>query len=418
MPEKSPTPADPIPAGPTPVDLPRVHLVVGTRPEAIKMAPLALALRRAGLVEPVLVATGQHPTMVAQALAAFGLVPDVVCELHRTTAEQAELVAQLTPALDAVVAAGSAAVVVQGDTTSALVGGLVGMWRRVPVVHLEAGLRSGDLAAPFPEEANRRLLSVFADLHLAPTARAAAVLRAEAEVTGADVGRVLLVGNTVVDAVLAVAAAATAPDAPEPDDARLAAVHRDVTAGRARLLLVTAHRRESWGAPLDRVLAAVRQVVDAHPDLRCVLPAHANPAVRAQVDAALADHPRVVITDPLPYPELCRLLARAAVVLSDSGGIQEEAPSFGVPVVVLRELTERTEAVEGGWAQLVGTDSARIVAAAKELLGGGRATPVGGNPFGDGRSGERAARGIAWLLGRADRPADFVPPDVTRVSIG
>lgn len=382
------------------MSVPRVHVVVGTRPEAVKTAPLALAMRAAGHVEPVVVATGQHPQMVAQSLAAFGLVPDLVCELDRSTGEQAELVAQLLPPLDAIVAGGSAGVVVQGDTTSALVGGLVAMWRRVPVIHLEAGLRSGDLAAPFPEEANRRLLGVFADLHLAPTARAARALLAE----GADPDRVLVVGNTVVDAALAVAAAVTAPDAPAPADPALAAVHDEVAAGRARLLLVTAHRREAWGAPLDRVLDAVAQIVDAHPDLRCVVPAHANPAVRAQVDAALSGRPRIVVTGPQPYPELCRLLARSALVLSDSGGIQEEAPSFAVPVLVLREVTERMEAVESGWAQLVGTDPARIVAAAKDVLGGGWSPPGTANPFGDGRAAQRSAAAVAWLLGHGDRP--------------
>jgi UDP-N-acetylglucosamine 2-epimerase (non-hydrolysing) len=381
---------------------PRVHIVVGTRPEAIKMAPLALALRAAGLVDPVVVATGQHPEMVSQSLAAFGLEPDVVCELRRATGEQAELVAQLVPALDAIVAAGSAAVVVQGDTTSALVGGLVAMWRRVPVVHLEAGLRSGDLTAPFPEEANRRLLSVFADLHLAPTPRAAGVLVSE----GVPADRVLLVGNTVVDAVLSVAAAVTAPDAPAPADPRLAEFHRTVADG-ARLLLVTAHRRESWGAPLDHVLVAVKQIVDAHPDLRCVVPAHANPAVRAQVVASLAGHPRILVTDPLSYPELCRLLARSTLVLSDSGGIQEEAPSFGVPVLVLREVTERVEAVESGWARLVGTGPAQVFAAAKDVLGGGHILPRTSNPFGDGCAAHRSAAAIAWLLGRGSRPAPF-----------
>lgn len=385
------------------MSLPRVHLVVGTRPEAVKMAPLALALRRAGVVEPVVVATGQHPEMVAQSLDAFGLTPDVVIELDRTTGEQPELVAQLVPALDAVVA-GSAAVVVQGDTTSALVGGLVAMWQRIPVVHLEAGLRSGDLAAPFPEEANRRLLSVFADLHLAPTERAADALRSE----GVPDERLLLVGNTVVDAVIATAAAVTAPDAPEPADPRLAEVHRRVAEGSARLMLVTAHRRESWGAPLARVLTAVEQVVEAHPDLLCVVPAHPNPAVRAQVDAALQAHPRILVTGPLPYPELCRLLARSAVVLSDSGGIQEEAPSLDVPVLILREVTERMEAVEAGWAQLVGTDVAQIVASAKDVLGGGRVLPSTGNPFGDGLAAQRSAAAIAWLLGHGDRPAPFV----------
>jgi UDP-N-acetylglucosamine 2-epimerase (non-hydrolysing) len=403
---------------PTSPPVPTVHLVVGTRPEAIKLAPLALALRRAGLVEPVLVATGQHPTMVAQALAAFGLVPDVICQLHRTTGEQVELVAELAPALDAVVAP-SSAVVVQGDTTSALVGGLVAMWRRIPVVHLEAGLRSGDLAAPYPEEANRRLIGVFADLHLAPTTRAAAALRAEAAAVAADASavataerNVLMVGNTVVDAVLAVAAGVTDPAAAEPDDERLAAVHREVAAGRSRLLLVTAHRRESWGAPLDGVLAAVAQIVDEHPDLVCVLPAHANPTVRAQVDLALGGHPRVLVTDPLPYPELCRLLARSTLVLSDSGGIQEEAPSFEVPVLVLRDVTERKEAVESGWAQLVGTDPSRIISAAKSALGGDWTRPEVDNPFGDGRAAERSAQAVAWLLGLAERPAELATPGV------
>lgn len=376
----------------------RVHLVIGTRPEAVKMAPLVLALREVAGIEPVVVATGQHPTLVAQSLEAFGLAPDVVCPIRRTTGEQSELVASLTPLLDAVVA-GSAAVVVQGDTTSALVGGLVAMWRRIPVVHLEAGLRSGDLARPFPEEANRRLLGVFADLHLAPTAKAAAALAAE----GVPDDRVLLVGNTVVDAVLAVAQRVA--QGPRPTDPALAAVHDRIDDG-ARLVLVTAHRRESWGAPLDRVLGAVREIVDARPDVHAVLPAHANPAVRAQVDAALGHLPRVTVTDPLPYPELVGLLARSTLVLTDSGGIQEEAPSFGVPVIVLREVTERMEAVTAGWAQLAGTDPDTITQLAKAVLGGWT-PPSTGNPFGDGHAGERGARAVGWLLGLGDRPTSF-----------
>ncbi len=363
------------------------------------MAPLADALRASGLVEPVVVATGQHTTMVEQALAAFGRVPDVTLDVHRRTGEQVELVAELAPALDRVLAAeGSAAVVVQGDTTSVLVGGLVAFWRKVPLVHLEAGLRSGDLAAPFPEEANRRLIGVLADLHLAPTGRAADALRRE----HVPADRVLVVGNTVVDAVLRVAAGE-----PHLTSARLTEIDDMVSAGAARLMLVTAHRRENWGAPLDSILTAVEQIVDERPDLRCVLPAHANPDVRAQVERALGRHPRVVVTEPLPYPSLCRLLAAATIVLSDSGGIQEEAPSFRVPVLVLRELTERREAVDAGWAQLVGTDSGRIVAAAKEVLDGTRELPSAGNPFGDGRAAERGAAAIGWLLGLCDRPGEL-----------
>jgi UDP-N-acetylglucosamine 2-epimerase (non-hydrolysing) len=378
---------------------PAVLVVVGTRPEAVKMAPLVEALRSSGVGRPVVVATGQHTTMVTDALAAFDLRPDLLLELDRRSGEQAELVADLAPALDQIVEAHRpAVVVVQGDTTSVLVGGLVAFWRRVPLVHLEAGLRSGDLTAPFPEEANRRLVGVLADLHLAPTARAVAALVADR----VPRERIVLAGNTVVDAAQAVAARRD-PLA----DPRLAEVDELVTAGRSRLMLVTAHRRENWGAPLDRILEAVRQVVDERPDLRCVLPAHANPAVRAQVDRALGDHPRVLITDPLPYAALCRLLATASVVLSDSGGIQEEAPSFRVPVLVLRELTERMEAVEAGWAQLVGTDPARIAAAAKDVLDGTATLPSGGNPFGDGNAARRSAEAIGWLLGRATRPTEY-----------
>jgi UDP-N-acetylglucosamine 2-epimerase (non-hydrolysing) len=272
------------------------------------------------------------------------------------------------------------------------------MWRRIPVVHVEAGLRSGDLTAPFPEEANRRMLGVVADLHLAPTATAVAALAAE----HAPPERVVLIGNTVVDAAQAAAAVEVVHT-----DPALGEILHDVAAGRHRLMLVTAHRRESWGAPLRRVLGAVREIVDENPDVWCVLPAHPNPAVRAEVHRVLDGNARVRVTRPLPYPVLCRLLRAATIVLTDSGGIQEEAPTFRVPVLVLRDVTERPEAVWSGWAELVGTDDARIVAAAKAVLSGTRPRPAVGNPFGDGHAAERAAQAIAWLLGRADRPQPF-----------
>ena len=386
--------------------VPQVQLIVGTRPEAIKMAPLTIALRERGVVDPVVVATGQHAAMVAQALAAFGEAAHVALPLERRTGDLAELVGELLGPLDRLLGDRPDAVIVQGDTTSALVGGLVAFWRGVPVVHLEAGLRSGDRAAPFPEETNRRMLATFADLHLAPTERAARALRAE----GVPDERVVLVGNTVVDAVRHMAA-------------RGAPVGRSGTAavddrmGRDQpLMLVTVHRRESWGDPLDRVLAAVSQILTEHPDVLCVLPAHPNPAVRAQIDRALGREPRAVVTDPLAYPDFCHLLARATLVLSDSGGVQEEAPTFGVPVLVLREVTERLEAVECGWAQLTGTDTARIVAAAKEVLAGGWSMPTCGNPFGDGQASGRSAEAIAWLLGRGERPPSFEPPSLGGVS--
>ena len=375
---------------------PRVHVVVGTRPEAVKLAPLVLAMRAEGSVEPVVIATGQHPEMVDQVLSDFGIEPDVRLVLDRRTGDQAELVAQLCPALDRALV-DSSGVVVQGDTTTVLVGGLVAFWRRLPLIHLEAGLRSGDVHSPFPEEANRRILGVVADLHLAPTRRAVNALLAER----VDQERVLLVGNTVVDAVLAVAGRTGT-------EAHLSDVEAAVDAGH-RLVLVTAHRRESWGTPLADILTAVAQVLDEHPDCFAVVPAHANPAVRAQVDAALGAHPRAIVTGPLSHPTLCRLLSRATLVMTDSGGIQEEAPSFRVPTLILREITERMEAVESGWAALVGTDTARIAAAAKELLDGTVSLPTTGNPFGDGHAARRSAQAIGWLLGIAPRPSEFEP---------
>jgi UDP-N-acetylglucosamine 2-epimerase (non-hydrolysing) len=370
--------------------LPPVHLVAGTRPEAIKLAPVAMAMRAAGRLDPVLVASGQHPAMVTQALAAFDLTADVALPVERPTGTQPELLTALVSRLDALFAQRRpAAVVVQGDTTTTLAGAMAAFWRHIPVVHLEAGLRSGDLAAPFPEEGNRRLVAQLSQLHLAPTALAAANLLGES----IPAERVLVTGNTVVDATIAVAARQVPFD-----DPRLAAA---VSAG-GRLVLVTAHRRESWGRPLDRILAAVRTLVERYPDLRVILPSHPNPEVRAQVDAGLAGLDRVTVTDPLPYPALARLLSSAYLVLTDSGGIQEEAPSFGVPALVLREVTERVESLQAGCAKLVGTDPDLIVKEAALLLDCRErrdAMTAGGNPYGDGHAAERTEGAVAALLG-------------------
>lgn len=381
---------------------PKVLLVAGTRPEAIKLAPVADRMAADGLLDPCLVASGQHPEMVGQALAAFGRRADRVVELDRRTGSQPELLARLAERLDPVVAgSGASAVVVQGDTTTTLAAALVAFWRRLPVVHLEAGLRSGDLAAPFPEEANRRLVGQLAARHLAPTAEAAANLLRE----GVPAGDVLVTGNTVVDAVTAVAAR-RAPYS----DPRLVPVDAAARARAERLVLVTVHRRESWGPPLDGVLAAVKELAARREWLRVVLPAHPNPAVRAQVDAALSGTERILVTDPLPYSDFAQLLSVAHLVLSDSGGVQEEAPSFRVPVLVLRDVTERVEAVGAGCARLVGTDPDRVLAEASRVLddAGARADMVAaGNPFGDGRAAGRSAQAVAHLLGLAPPPEQF-----------
>ncbi|HEX8344037.1 MAG TPA: UDP-N-acetylglucosamine 2-epimerase (non-hydrolyzing) [Actinoplanes sp.] len=380
------------------MSLPEIHLIAGTRPEAVKLAPVATALADAGLLTPVLVASGQHPTMVHQALDAFDQVADVTLQVTRSTGTQAELLTEMIRRLDELFAERKpAAVIVQGDTTTSLAGALAAFWRRIPVVHLEAGLRSGDLDSPFPEEANRRLVAQIAALHLAPTPLAAMNLLDE----GVSTSDVLITGNTVVDATLTVAGRKLPFS-----DAAVASAR--AAAGDRRLVLVTAHRRESWGEPLERILTAVRTLVQRYADIEVVLPSHPNPAVRAQVDAALRGVERVTVTDPLPYPDLSRLLSEAYLVLTDSGGIQEEAPSFGVPALVLRDVTERVESLHAGCARLVGSDTELIVKEASELLdvrARRDSMTAGGNPYGDGLAARRTAQATAALLGLADMPA-------------
>lgn len=384
-------------------DRPWVQLVGGTRPEAIKLAPLAMELERAGRIRPEIVASGQHPTMFEQGLAAFGLTPDRAVALHRTGGGQAELTSQLLGALDfEIERRRPAAVVVQGDTTTAMAAGMAAFWRQVPLVHLEAGLRSHDLASPFPEEGNRKLIAQLTTLHLAPTARAADNLYRE----GTARGTVRVVGNTVVDAVRAVSEIA-----PPPSDPALAAVTRRAESGATRLVVMTVHRRESWHGPIGRMLAAVKRLVADFADLEVVLPVHPNPTVRSQVQNELADCHRVVLTDPLDYSDLARLLSKATLVLSDSGGLQEEAPTFRVPVLVLRDVTERMEAVEAGCAVLVGSDRDLIHRTASDLLADPAALArmtSAGNPFGDGHAASRSEQTLAWMLGlQSELPAAF-----------
>ncbi|MCO8269023.1 UDP-N-acetylglucosamine 2-epimerase (non-hydrolyzing) [Actinoplanes sp. TRM 88003] len=382
------------------MSLPEVHLIGGTRPEAVKLAPVAIAMREQGLVEPVLLASGQHPAMVTQALAAFDLTADVTLTIERSTGSQAELMTEMVRQLDALWdVRPPAAVIVQGDTTTSLAGALAAFWRRIPVVHLEAGLRSGDLDSPFPEEANRKLVAQVASLHLAPTPLAAMNLLDE-NVPATDV---MVTGNTVVDATLAVAGRKLPFS-----DPKIAAARQG---SKNRLVLVTAHRRESWGHPLDRILAAVRTLVAKYPDIDVILPSHPNPAVRAQVEAGLAGLERVTVTDPVPYADLSRLLSEAYLVLTDSGGIQEEAPSFGVPALVLRDVTERVESIDAGCAKLVGSDTQLIVDEASALLDDPArrdAMTVNGNPYGDGRAAHRTAQATAALLGLTTSPEAMV----------
>ena len=388
----------------------RVLVVIGTRPEAIKMAPVVAALRARDDVACRVCLTGQHTTLVDQVLEAFDLRADEDLEIMKEGQDLYDVIHGALDGLRQVVRSFRPRVVlVQGDTATVFVGSLVAFFEGVKVGHVEAGLRSHDKWAPFPEEIFRRLSDVLSDYYFAPTALARDALLAE----GVPAQQVHVTGNTVVDALLAV----TERSRPAADE-----ILARVLAGPRRLVLLTAHRRESFGAPLREVFAAVRELADGEPDIEIVYPVHPNPNVRGPASELLSGHPRIHLTAPLDYLDLVTALKHAALVLTDSGGIQEEAPAFGVPVLVLREVTERPEGIEAGVAELVGTDRARIVERARSALARRRGTAPSGaaapadragvppNPYGDGRAGERIADiVVADLSGSPRRTEDWMP---------
>jgi UDP-N-acetylglucosamine 2-epimerase (non-hydrolysing) len=343
------------------------------------MAPVVAGLRaRDDEADIRLVLTGQHTTLVDQALATFQLVPDYDLDIMREGQSLYDVAHGCLDGLREVVRDFSPdALLVQGDTATVCFGALVGYFERVLVGHVEAGLRSHDKWAPFPEEVFRRVADVVSDWYFTPTAGAAACLSAE----GVPPGRINVTGNTVVDALLSVA-----EDIGEPEDPVL----REALAGNHRLVLLTAHRRESFGAPLAEVFAAVRRLADARDDLVVVYPVHPNPNVRDSAAELLSGHPRIRLTEPFSYRDLVAALRGSALVLTDSGGIQEEAPTFGTPVLVLREVTERPEGISAGVAEMVGTDGERILERSLSVLDGAWAGSTA-NPYGDGRAGRRIA---------------------------
>jgi UDP-N-acetylglucosamine 2-epimerase (non-hydrolysing) len=372
-----------------------VALVVGTRPEAVKIAPLVPALLGAGL-EPVVIDTGQQPGRVAEALSPFGLACDASLGLQRMDGGLNELIALAITAVDGYLRAHRpAAVLVQGDTSTAMAVGLAAAMLSIPVVHLEAGLRTGDRQQPFPEETNRTLLADLADLHLAPTPVAARALAAE----GRNGETVVVTGNTVVDALHILL--------PQILDRPL--VEAISYRGGGSLLAVTVHRREAWGDGVRAVAGAVRTLLEQHPELHAAVVTHPNPAVAADVRDVLSGVDRCDLLPPLPYDDMLALLHRADVSLTDSGGIQEEAPTLRLPVVVARSVTERPEGIEAGWATLVGLDADAMVKAVSERLADRSLPPSTHNPYGDGQASERCAQAFSWLLGLAPRPVDWVP---------
>ena len=369
---------------------PRVLVVVGTRPEAIKLAPVIEALQRRPELETRLALTGQHTDLVDQVLAVFGLHVDWDLDIMREGQDLYDVAAACLRELRRVFTEYRPhLVLVQGDTASVFFGALVSYFERTRVGHVEAGLRSGDKWRPYPEEIFRSLTGGLADLHFAPTPHARENLLRE----NVDAASIHVTGNTVVDALQHIGA--------RERPLQNAELKRAVEGGK-RLVLLTAHRRESFGAPLREALHAVRALVDEHPDVVALYPVHPNPNVRSAADDVLGGHERILLTTPLDYLDLVGALKQAALVLTDSGGIQEEAPSFATPVLVLREVTERPEGVSAGVAQLVGTDGTRILAAGRAALAAGARAPVR-NPYGDGHAGERIADIVAHTLTGAPR---------------
>jgi UDP-N-acetylglucosamine 2-epimerase (non-hydrolysing) len=361
---------------------------MGTRPEAIKLAPVVLSAQKSGAFDVKVIRTSQHREMLDQMVEHFELSIDEDLDIMKPDQSLADITTNALSGLYKTFQEMKPdCVIVQGDTTTTFASSLAAFHRRVPVAHVEAGLRSFDRAQPFPEEVNRRLTTVLADLHLAPTPLAKERLLAE----GVAPERIAVTGNTVVDALAQIVAAATASEA-----APIVALPAD-----ARVVLATIHRRESWGAELAGVCQALGRLVDRFADLHVVLPVHLNPNVREPVHRSLGGRDRVHLLPPVDYLQFVRLLQRATLVVTDSGGVQEEAPSLGKPLLLLRRVTERPEAFDAGAALLVGTDPDRIVAEASRLLedpDAYRAMTGVPNPYGDGRAAGRVVEAIQRFL--------------------
>jgi UDP-N-acetylglucosamine 2-epimerase (non-hydrolysing) len=384
-------------AAPGSQQLPKVLVIFGTRPEAIKLAPVIRELAAAPDIDVRVAVTGQHRHMLDQVLDVFNIAPDYDLNIMIAGQTLPELTSRLISSLDQVIGAECpAAVLIHGDTTTAFAAALAAFYHRVPVGHVEAGLRTGDAYAPYPEEINRRLISDLAHWHFAPTALSRAALLRE----GIADSSILVTGNTVIDA-LYFTLANTRASAPPLDLAN------------RRLVLVTAHRRESFGAPFESLCRAIRSIADSYSDVEICYPVHLNPNVREPVERILGGSPRIRLCEPFDYRTFSRLLEQSYLILTDSGGIQEEGPALGKPVLVMRDVTERPEAIEAGVVELVGTDEQAIVARVSRLLDdpiayAAMARAV--SPYGDGHASDRICAFLrtrltfgASPLGAADR---------------
>jgi UDP-N-acetylglucosamine 2-epimerase (non-hydrolysing) len=365
----------------------QIAIVLGTRPEAIKLVPVIKAFQTAEFCQVRVILTGQHREMVAQVMDFFSLQADHDLAIMQHGQTLTQITCRSLEGLEAYFQETRPdLVLVQGDTTTAFAATLAAFYQQIPVGHVEAGLRTDDLFNPYPEEANRRLISQIAQLHFAPTPLSAENVRR----SGISQG-IHQTGNTVIDTLLMVAA--TEPDCPIPN----------LNWQQYRVILATVHRRENWGEPLTSIGRGFLQILEQFPDTALVLPLHRNPTVREPLSQILGNHPRVFLTEPLDYTALVGAIQRSYLLMTDSGGLQEEAPSLGKPVLVLRETTERPEAVHAGTAKLIGTDADRMTAEATALLGDKaryEQMAMAVNPFGDGYAAERIVAAVQAYFNR------------------
>jgi UDP-N-acetylglucosamine 2-epimerase (non-hydrolysing) len=368
----------------------RFLFILGTRPEVIKVAPVVFAAGETGKIESQILHTGQHLELASEMFRHFRLKPEFDLGVMRQNQSLFQLTSRITEGIGEIVSRNPYDMIfVQGDTTSAFLGALCGFYCKIPVGHIEAGLRTRDRYSPFPEEMNRRLVSPLASLHFAPTQRACDMLTGE----GIPRNCIEITGNTVIDALHW----SLKQNYPVRDDIK------DIIAAPGRMLLVTTHRRENFGEPHREVFSALLELVESFEDVRILFPIHPNPNVRNEAAAMLNNHPRIHLTSPLDYQSFINAMQKSFLILSDSGGVQEEAPSLNKPVLVLRESTERPEGVATGAIKLVGTSKTRIIEAATELLTSQKSYQImseASNPYGDGSAGTAIIKAAQRFLGQ------------------
>ena len=376
----------------------RVMTIFGTRPEAIKMAPLVLELQSRQGIQPICCVTAQHREMLDAVLEIFRLKPDYDLNIMEPRQTLSTITTKCLLGMEGVLEeAKPDLVLVHGDTSTTFAGALAAFYRQIPVGHVEAGLRTWDKYSPFPEEMNRKLVGDIADLHFCPTPANRENLAREGITDG-----VFVTGNTVIDALKTTV---------RTDYSFSTQALNSLDYTGKRIILVTCHRRENYGQPMANIMTALRRIADAFPDVELVYPVHLSPVVREAAGKYLSGHPRIHLIDPLSADEMHNLMARAYLVMTDSGGLQEEAPALGRPVLVLRRETERPEAVQAGTVKLAGTEEEEIFSLAAELLSDERAYHAMAhavNPYGDGQACRRIADAIEWKFGlRAERPGEF-----------